>query len=160
MKENVFVGIKNRIFQYLARTVPGARTLRVYLHRWRGVKIGKDSWVGYDVIIDTGFPDLITIGNRVVLSIGVILVGHFRELRGITIEDDVFIGPGAIILPGIRIGQGSVVTAGSVVTKSIAPMTVVQGNPACPVARCEMPLGTAHRLADFSAHLKPLKRGK
>ena len=52
--------------------------------------------------------------------------------------------------------QGAVVTAGSVVTQSVPPMTVVQGNPAVPVARCGVPLGADVSLKAFSRRLKPL----
>jgi acetyltransferase-like isoleucine patch superfamily enzyme len=48
----------------------------------------------------------------------------------ITIGDDVWVGGGAIILPGVTIGEHSVVGAGAVVTKDVAPYTVVAGNPA------------------------------
>ena len=46
------------------------------------------------------------------------------------IDDYVFIGPRAIILPGVTIGRGAVVAAGAVVTKSVAPFEVVGGVPA------------------------------
>ncbi|MDE7126005.1 MAG: acyltransferase, partial [Muribaculaceae bacterium] len=46
------------------------------------------------------------------------------------IEDDVWLGVRAILTPGHRIGQGSVVAAGAVVTKDVAPYSVVGGNPA------------------------------
>ena len=49
--------------------------------------------------------------------------------KPITIEDDVWIGGGAIILPGVTIGKGSVIGTGSVVTKSIPPYSVAAGNP-------------------------------
>ncbi len=48
----------------------------------------------------------------------------------IVIEDNVWIGANSLILPGVRIGQGSVVAAGSVVTRSVPPLVVVGGNPA------------------------------
>ena len=48
------------------------------------------------------------------------------------------------------------VTAGSVVTQSVPPMTVVQGNPAVPVARCGIPLGKDVSVKEFSRRLKPL----
>ncbi|TMW65251.1 hypothetical protein Poli38472_009418 [Pythium oligandrum] len=50
--------------------------------------------------------------------------------KPITIEEDVWIGGNSIILPGVRIGRGSVIGAGSVVTKDVPPMTVYAGNPA------------------------------
>lgn len=50
--------------------------------------------------------------------------------REVNIEDDVWIGLNAIILPGVTIGRGAIVAAGSVVTKSIPPFSIVAGNPA------------------------------
>lgn len=53
-----------------------------------------------------------------------------EEIRGPIIEDGVMIGAGATLLPGIRLGRGSIVGAGSVVTRDVAPATVVMGVPA------------------------------
>ena len=156
MKERFLRGFANRILQHLARVLPGAQTLRVALHRARGVKIGKNVWIGYDVILDTSRPFLITLEDGCVLSMRVTVVAHFRGSTGVKIERDAFIGPGAIVLPNVVVGHGSVVTAGSVVTRSVSPMTVVQGNPAVPVARCEVPLGPDISLKDFSSRLRPL----
>ena len=61
-----------------------------------------------------------------------------------------------IILPNVVIGRGAVVAAGSVVTRSVPPMTVVQGNPAVPVAQCGVPLGPDVTQKEFSRRLKPL----
>lgn len=54
--------------------------------------------------------------------------GYVR--KAVYIEDDVWIGAHSIILPGVKIGKGAVVGAGSVVTKSVAPYTIVAGSPA------------------------------
>ena len=142
MAENVLTGLRNRVLQELARFLPGARTLRVWLHRQRGVEIGEGAWIGYDCVLETSRPHLIRIGRNSMISIRVMLVAHFRGEVGITIEDDVFVGPGAIILPYRYCvnGRGCVVTAGSVVTSSVAPQTVVQGNPARPIAICGVTL--------------------
>lgn len=87
------------------------------------------------------------------------LIAHFRGPEGITVEDDAFIGPGAIILPNVTIGRGAVVTAGSVVSSSVQPMTVVQGNPARPIARCSVTLGEKTTMGQFLRSLRPLKQG-
>src|SRR5260370_2183874 len=114
---------KDRILQLIAFHMPGAKSLRVRLHRWRGVKIGQGAWIGYQVLLDTSRPDLISIGDNVIISVRAMLIAHFRGPQGITVEDDAFIGPGAIILPNVTIGHGAVVTAGSVVSSSVGPMT-------------------------------------
>ncbi len=156
MKESLLRGLANRVLQHLARFLPGATSLRVALHRARGVQIGNNVWIGYDVILDTSRPHLITIEERATINMRVTVVAHFRETTGVKIERDVFVGPGVIILPNTVIGRGSVVTAGSVVTRSVPAMTVVQGNPAVPVARCGTPLGQKTTVKEFTSHLKPL----
>ena len=55
----------------------------------------------------------------------------------VTIEDDVWIGAGAIVLPGVTVGRGSIVAAGAVVTRSVDPYTVVAGVPAVPIRSVE-----------------------
>jgi serine acetyltransferase len=156
MKELPVRGLFNRTLQLVARVLPGARSLRVLLHRWRGVRIGTNVWIGYDVILDTSRPFLISIEDGCTVSMRVTIVAHFRESTGVKIERDVFIGPGAIILPNVVIGRGSVVTAGSVVTRSVPPMTVVQGNPAVPVAKCGIPLRPDVTLNEFTRLLRPI----
>jgi serine acetyltransferase len=156
-KENIVSGIRNRILQHLARFLPGAMTLRVHLHRWRGVSIGKNVWIGYDSILETSHPRLIFIGNRVLISVRTTIIAHFHGSNGVHIEDDVWIGPGAIILPNVRIGRGAVVSAGSVVTTSIPSMTMVQGNPARPIAKCGVPLSIETPIKEFLFNLRPLQ---
>ena len=158
VKESLLAGVWNRLCQHLARILPGARSLRVSLHRWRGVKIGKGVWIGYDVILDTSRPHLVVIEDGASLSMRVTVIAHFRETQGVKIEQDAFIGPGVIILPNVTIGRGAVVTAGSVVTQSVPPMTVVQGNPAVPIANCGIPLSSEVTLKEFSRRLRPLPK--
>jgi serine acetyltransferase len=156
MKESLLRGLVNRVLQHLARILPGAQTLRVALHRARGVQIGNNVWIGYDVILDTSRPFFIKLEDGCVLSVRVTVIAHFRGATGVTIERDAFVGPGAIILPNVVVGRGAVVAAGSVVTRSVPAMTVVQGNPAVPVARCGVTLGPEITLKEFSRRLKPL----
>jgi acyl-[acyl carrier protein]--UDP-N-acetylglucosamine O-acyltransferase len=137
--------------------LPGGQHLRVFLHRLRGVNIGKNVWISLNVILETESPNLITIDDSAFIGIGVIVIAHFRESRhGVRIGKQAFIGPGAIILPNVEIGDGAVVTAGSVVSKSVPAMTVVQGNPAIPVAKCGVPLEPGTSLMKFSMRLKSL----
>ena len=161
-------GARARVLQVIALDAPGAETVRVRLHRWRGVTIADGAFIGTAALIETERPDLVSIGSGVTVGIRSTIVAHFRGLtaaeRGeggerfsaVVIEDDVFIGPGALILPGVRLGHGAVVTAGSVVTSSVPAMTMVQGNPAKPVARCGIALSL--RTPPGESHcLEPLR---
>ena len=157
MSEPLLTGLKNRILQFLARNAPGATTVRVRLNRWRGVNIGKDVWIGYDTIIETSCPHLVTIRDRAAIGMRVTIIAHNREQRGVIIEEDVSLGAGVIVLPNVTIGHGAIVTAGSVVTKSVPPKTMVQGNPARPVATVEIPFGVNVSVKEFAKGLRPLR---
>src|SRR5437763_8606190 len=156
MGERLLLGLKNRLLQMVARSAPGATTWRVKLHRWRGVKIGRDVWIGYDTIIETSYPHLVTIGDRSSIGIRATIVAHNREQQGVVIEEDVSVGAGAVILPNVTIGRGAIVTAGSVVTKSVPPKTMVQGNPAQPIATVEIPLRRHVSVKEFAKGLRSI----
>ena len=158
MSERLLRGLKNRILQFLARNSPGATTTRVRLNRWRGVNIGKDVWIGYDAIIETSCPHLVTIRDRAAIGIRVTIIAHNREQRGVIIEEDVSLGPGVIVLPNVTIGRGAIVTAGSVVTKSVPPKTLMQGNPARPVATVDIPFGLNVSVKELAKTLRPIRR--
>jgi acetyltransferase-like isoleucine patch superfamily enzyme len=165
-------GVKNRVLQLAALYSPGGDSIRPMLHRRRGVKIGRRTWVGFDTLIEPSYPHRVEIGDRVAIGIRVLILAHFAHLGrnresasgelddrvSVRIEDDVFIGPGAIIMPNVTIGHGAVITSGSVVTRSVAPLTMVQGNPAQPIARCGVPLGLDTPVKEFYRHLTPIER--
>ncbi len=160
--------VLNRLFQVMARFAPGAKTLRVQLHRWRGVHIGTGVFVGTDALIETSKPHLVHIATDVAIGIRTTIIAHFRGVEKtdadgnpvvtVRIEDDVFLGPGTIILPNVTIGKGAVVNAGSVVTRSVPPLTMVQGNPAVEIARCGLPLGLHTPVKEFYCQLKPIRQ--
>jgi acetyltransferase-like isoleucine patch superfamily enzyme len=154
MSERRLRGLQNRILQVLARVMPGATTARVRLNRWRGVNIGEDVWIGYDAIIETSHPQLVTIRDRVAIGIRATIIAHNREQQGVLIEEDAVLGPGVIVLPNVTIGRGAIVTAGSVVTKSAPPKTMVQGNPAHAIARVEVPFGLGVSVKEFAKGLR------
>jgi acetyltransferase-like isoleucine patch superfamily enzyme len=157
IRERLLPGFKNRILQVLARIAPGATTTCLHLNRWRGVKIGKDVWIGYDAIIETSCPHLVTIGDRAAIGIQATIIAHDREQQGVVIEQDVTLGPGVIVLPDVTIGRRAIVTAGSVVTKSVPPKTMVQGNPARPIANIEIPFGPTVLVKEFTKGLRPMR---
>lgn len=111
-------------------------------NRRHGVAIGRNSRINRDCTLD--IRNGLTIGDNVSISPEVMILGEshdyndpgFRDSEPgpVTIEDYVWIGSRAMILPGVTLGCGAVVAAGAVVTKNVAPMTVVAGVPAKPVA--------------------------
>ena len=72
------------------------------------------------------------IGANVHVGAGSVISGVLEpaSTKPVIIEDNVFIGAGSVILPGIRVGEGAIIGAGSVVTKDVLSNTVVYGNPA------------------------------
>ena len=98
-----------------------------------GVDIGKNCKIRPFVFIPSG----VRIGDNVFISPGVIFTNDKYpkasgewELKEAIVEDEVSIGAGAVILPGVKIGKGAMVGAGSVVTKDVSQNAVVVGNPA------------------------------
>lgn len=159
---SIFAAARNRILHVLAQYAPGGFTVRPGLHRLRGVTVGERTFIGTDALIETSHPHAVSIGSGVSVGMRCIIVAHFkgplpRDRPSVRIEDDVFIGPGVIILPNVTVGYGAVVTAGSVVTKSVPPLTMVQGNPAVPIAHCGIPLRFETPLKDFYRQLRPIE---
>jgi maltose O-acetyltransferase len=108
------------------------------------VTLGDDVFMNFNCVALDVVP--IKIGNRVQMASAVQLLAADHPLdpverasgrefgSPITIEDDAWLGGGAIVLPGVTIGRASVIGAGSVVTKDIPPGVVAVGNP-CRVVR-------------------------
>jgi maltose O-acetyltransferase len=105
----------------------------------QGLDLGEGAYVARGAHIDTGRPWLITIGDEAVLSPGASVLAHdaslvhhtgYTRIARVVIGKRVMVGAGAIILPGTRIGDDSVIGAGAVVRGEIQPGSLVVGNPA------------------------------
>ena len=102
-----------------------------------GITIGQDTIIGKNCFLDGRAP--LTIGSHVDIASDVLVYTNQHNIHSdkfenqygpVTIKDYVFIGPRAIILPGVTIGTGAVVAAGAIVTKNIADKQIWAGIPA------------------------------
>jgi maltose O-acetyltransferase len=105
------------------------------------VRIGENTHINRDCVLDVRGG--LTIGDNVSMSAGVSVVTIARlatsqgpaERRPVAIEDNVWIGTRAILMPGVTIGRGAVVGAGAVVVADVPPLTIVFGSPARAVGK-------------------------
>jgi len=131
-----------RILRILAWLSPMYQ-FRCSLLRRSGVKIGRDVYVSFLVMIDGEYPEYIEIEDEASIGPGVIIMAHsgaspfHQRLRiygegpkKVRIGRGAWIAAGAIILPGVTIGEGAIVTAGAVVNRDVLPYTMVGGHPA------------------------------
>ncbi len=149
------MNIKKKLLKLIAKQMPG-RGVRVRLLRMCGYSIGESVYIGEDFIIidDLGNAPSefnLSIGDRAAISPRVTFVLHTQpnESRitpyvnshkgSVTICADAWIGTGAVILPDVTIGEGAVVGANSVVTRSVEPYTVVGGVPARKIKDVHVP---------------------
>lgn len=108
--------------------------------RGKGLSIKGDSLINYNCLIDSSAP--VTLGQKVSLAFGVVICTSTHEIGGssdragktvrlpVSIEDGCWIGANSTILPGVTIGKGCIIAAGSVVTKDCEPNGLYAGVPA------------------------------
>jgi maltose O-acetyltransferase len=153
---NILLDFELMLLNFTSCSVP-LHSIRKFFFRLAGVKIGKNSFlhmgtrfylpknikIGDGTIIgDRCFLDgraKLTVGNNVDIASQVLIYNSEHNLNSdgfdpieepVEIGDYVFIGPRAIILPGVKIGRGAVVAAGAVVTSDVKPFEIVGGVPA------------------------------
>ena len=118
----------------------------IFMDAWfdskKNFKMGKNSVINQKCRLDN--RGTITIGDNVSISSEVCILTADHDLQScdfagrtrlVNIEDYVFIGTRAMILPGVTLGKGCAVAAGAVVTKSVSPFTIVAGVPAKPIGK-------------------------
>ena len=144
--------------QVIAMTrLPLGSKFRCSMERLRGVKIGKHVFLGGGNVLDRARPDLITIEDYVSLAGGVYILTHsnpttpLREILGpsshkvapVVIKRGAWIAVNVVILPGVTIGENSIVATGAVVMKDVPPLTIVGGTPAKEIKKI-IPVNQAH----------------
>jgi acetyltransferase-like isoleucine patch superfamily enzyme len=134
--------------------------MRPALHRLRGVKLGRDVFIGDDVFLDNEWPECIEIQDNVQISMRSIVIAHTRGPGRVIIEKEAFVGPNCVLVTGagrvLRIGSGAVVGAGSVISKTLPPHLYVGPPPIEVLARVGVPLPRAKTMEAFWAGLQPL----
>jgi len=130
------------LHQWARACIPPAARLALY--RAMGVRIGRGVFVGLDTWLDDQFPELITIEDDVTVSFRVTVVVHDDARRldrveagaghgtvaPVVLKRGCYLGAGAMVLPGVTVGERAVVAAGAVVTRDVPPGTLVAGVPA------------------------------
>ncbi len=97
-----------------------------FLHSAGGIEIGNEVGIGPRAMILTSAHELPQFADETELPI----LSRPLQFGPVTLRDGCDIGVGAILLPGVTIGEQAQVGAGAVVTRSVAPRTIVAGNPA------------------------------
>jgi maltose O-acetyltransferase len=128
-----------------------------------GLEVGPRTFIARTAYLDPGHPWLISIGEESGLSPGVVVLAHDASMQlhtgctriaRVVIGNRVFVGAGAIILPGSRIGDDSIIGAGAVVRGDVPPGSLAVGNPASVVADVDS-VAQWHRQAAMSAPTWP-----
>lgn len=122
------------------------RGLRPWILRRFGCKVGKGCFIGEYVRMDLGHADMITLEDNVSVASGSRLLCHQRDFSDYCVGDDYMqlgyivkpivlkrgclIGMESFVMPGVTVGEGAIVGAGSMVTKDVPAWTVAVGRPA------------------------------
>ena len=131
------------------------KVVRPFIWKRLGCKMGSNVHIGHAVRLDFGNAGRITVGDDVVISNGVTLLCHKRDVQGyrqgqkatrlpfkyenVTLKKGCQIGLNTTSLPGVTIGEGCIVGSCSVVTKTIPDWTIAVGNPARVVKTLDPP---------------------
>jgi len=128
--KNPFRVAFNYLVVAICRILPSL-SLKCWLLRRTGMKVGKDVSFALESTVDVFFPELIEVGDNSIIGFNTVLLAHeflVDELRvgEVKIGKNVTIGANCTILPGIEIGDNSIISAHSLVNRSI-PANVLAG---------------------------------
>jgi acetyltransferase-like isoleucine patch superfamily enzyme len=143
--------IFNRLLHLIARTLPGAKSLRPFLHRLRGVKIYGKVFIGDDVYLENEFPECVEIHDGALIGLRSTIIAHTRGPGKIIIGKQAVITASCLVVCAqgktLTIGEGAVISAGSTVSNDIPPFTL-----------CGAPRIKAYE--EFTRGLRPIRATK
>jgi len=136
-KKRIFSKIFNYTCARIAYNFP-IRRVRVLLHKWRGVHIGKNVNISRQITIDLAYPEFVYIGDNVAVNLGTVVLAHTNPMQHfegvipslastVIIKDGAMIGINSTILPGVVIGKNAIVSAGAVVNRDVPDNTITYG---------------------------------
>ena len=123
-----------------------SNSFRIKCHKWRGVNIGDNVYIGTQCSIENAYPEYVYIEDNVSIAAECLIIAHSNpyshfqhvtpaRVEPVIIKHGAWICVRAVILPGITIGENSIVSAGSVINSDVPPRSIVAGNPAKILAR-------------------------
>jgi acetyltransferase-like isoleucine patch superfamily enzyme len=126
--------VKNFVVIQLARYTPFLGMKNWLYRTFLRMKVGDQTSFALMVMLDVMFPEKISVGRNTVIGYNTTILAHeylIREYRlgPVNIGSEVMIGANTTILPGVTIGDGAIISAGTLVHKDVEPGTFVGGNP-------------------------------
>jgi acetyltransferase-like isoleucine patch superfamily enzyme len=126
--------VKNFIVIQLARYTPFLGMKNWLYRTFLGLKVGEQTAFALMVMLDVMFPEKISVGRNTVIGYNTTLLAHeylIKEYRlgPVNIGSEVMIGANSTVLPGVTIGDGAIVSAGTLVHKDVPAGAFVGGNP-------------------------------
>lgn len=139
--------LAGKILQFIARKMPFLPSrVRGFLQLSRGVRFSEFTsvFVGHNVYFDDLYPELISVGRKVIITEGARILTHYVDGKGertteapfrfykgrVEIGDYVFIGLNVVITKPVKIGKGAIIGANAVVTKDVPENAIMVGVPA------------------------------
>jgi acetyltransferase-like isoleucine patch superfamily enzyme len=137
-------------------------SLRPFLHRLRGVQLGRNVFIGDDVYLENEYPEKVSIGDCTVLSIRSIIIAHTQGIGEISIGRNVWIGPGAMVIctqgRKLTIGEGAVISHGAVVGHNVAREIIIAPPRSVAIGRATYPMTGPDGFAKFVGGMRLLSQ--